>query len=782
MNDASKNKVCFDCAGKPVIRRIVENMQAAGISQFVLVVGHQAQSVMESLVGIDGIAYAFQAEQKGTGHAVQCGLKTLQSMGFEGKAVVSMGDKIVATPVIAELVQRAGEADVVWGVQPVKANPGGGRIIEADGKPFGVVELADIAYQSLAGVPEASWDAHLSSLGLNAKKARKVRTMASEHKPAGSVTLNGRRFSVAELLSARYSNAGLYCFDVGMILEALGKIGSNNAQGEIYLTDALEQFAIHRRRVALFEVSRPEQMLTFSTKPELRKMSRFFLRKASEFLSEIRSGALDEAFQELYGDRATGQRERYAGLVEAFLKKYGDEKVILTRAPGRVNLMGRHIDHRGGNTNVMTIDRDTVMVVSPREDDIVHIANLDGAYTEAEFSISQHLNLAPEQEEWLDYLDAPAVKAALAAERGHWVNYIKSAVLRFQRAMDFPLCGMNLMATGNIPTGAGLSSSSALVVATGEALVGLNCLNLNARQFVDLCGEGEWYVGSRGGAGDHAAMKFGQRGKIVQLYFKPFSIGESYDFSEKYVIVVADSQQQAKKSEGSRDAFNARVAAYEFGFLLLRKIYPQYGWREFRELAEVDPQAEIYRMLKRLPEFVSRAEVLELLPTQHEKLHRIFETHAEPAEGYALRAVVLYGISECLRAKRLGDLLNAGDYCGIGEMMKISQNGDRRNTMRFTDELLDDLAAKGRDVALECGAYNCSTERIDSLCDLLDSLPGVLGSSLVGAGLGGSIIALVEKAKAEDVLRALEEKFYAPLGTSCKADMYVPSAGSSALF
>ena len=102
--------------------------------------------------------------------------------------------------------------------------------------------------------------------------------------------------------------------------------------------------------------------------------------------------------------------------------------------------------------------------------------------------------------------------------------------------------------------------------------------------------------------------------------------------------------------------------------------------------------------------------------------------------------------------------------------------------MRFTDELLDDLAAKGRDVALECGAYNCSTERIDSLCDLLDSLPGVLGSSLVGAGLGGSIIALVEKAKAEDVLRTLEKKFYEPLGASCKADMYVPSAGSSALF
>ena len=48
MNDNSTNKVCFDCAGVPVIRRILDEMRAGGVSLFVIVVGHMAQDVMDN--------------------------------------------------------------------------------------------------------------------------------------------------------------------------------------------------------------------------------------------------------------------------------------------------------------------------------------------------------------------------------------------------------------------------------------------------------------------------------------------------------------------------------------------------------------------------------------------------------------------------------------------------------------------------------------------------------------------------------------------------------------
>ena len=66
MKDNSKSKVCFDCAGIPVIRRIIENMKQAGVSRFVVVIGHQAYSVMDCLDQVDGVVYAYQKEQKGT--------------------------------------------------------------------------------------------------------------------------------------------------------------------------------------------------------------------------------------------------------------------------------------------------------------------------------------------------------------------------------------------------------------------------------------------------------------------------------------------------------------------------------------------------------------------------------------------------------------------------------------------------------------------------------------------------------------------------------------------
>ena len=128
------------------------------------------------------------------------------------------------------------------------------------------------------------------------------------------------------------------------------------------------------------------------------------------------------------------------------------------------------------------------------------------------------------------------------------------------------------------------------------------------------------------------------------------------------------------------------------------------------------------------------------------------------------------------------DALKANDYTFIGEMMKISHNGDRLGDVRVTDELLDRLILENADPALECGAYGCSTEQIDGLCDLLDATNGVLGSEIVGAGLGGCVIALVEKEKAEDVISVINKGYYDKYGYQHKASVYSASNGSSVLF
>ena len=779
MNDDSKSKVCFDCAGEPVIRRIIENMKSAGVTRFVVVIGHQAYSVMDCLDGVDGVVYAYQKEQKGTGHATLCGLKALSAIGHTGPTIVSMGDKIVSPKALKGILERAQSAKAVWGVQPVAANKGGGRVVVRDGKPLGIVEFVDAALMKLADVTPDQYAQTLKDIGLNPKKAEKVLKLAKKENPVATRTLCGQTLTADDVLSTPYANAALYCFDIQAVIEAIGTLRTNNAQGELYITDTLEYFA-KTDDVALYEVADYGDLLTYSTKRELCTVSEYFMRTVSQYQAAITAGEMDAQFSRLYGDDIAQQKQRYLTLLEKFAEKYGDRKVVITRAPGRVNLMGRHIDHRGGGINVMATDCDQVFVAARREDNTVCISNVDAAYPDRSFSIADTLAVG-NTETWLQYLNDENVKQALKENRGDWANYVKASVLRAQLHVDHPLSGMDLMASGNIPVAAGLSSSSALVVAVMEAVEALNCLNLSEKEFVDLCGEGEWFVGSRGGAGDHAAMKCGQQNTIVHIDFKPFKVGKRLPFSDEYAILVANSMLQAKKSEGSRDVFNEKVACYEFALMLLQRAYPQYELKEFRDLAKIRPYSKVYEMLRSLPETITRGGIKALLPAHKQQLETVFATHKEPLV-YELRSVALFGISECARAEKFVQLLEDGDYEAIGHMMKRSHDGDRLGVPATTDELLDELIAQNTPFELQSGAYRCSTVEIDGLCDLLNSTDGVLGSQLAGAGLGGCVVALIRKNAAQKVIDAVNKGYYDHYGYPHCAAVYSASCGSSVIF
>ncbi len=779
MNDDSKNKVCFDCAGTPTIKRIIDNMKEAGVSRFVVVVGHKAESVMACLDGTDGVVYAYQKDQKGTGHAAMCGLNALKTVGYSGPVIVSMGDKIIATEAVSDILARTKDAKSVWGVLPLDANFNGGRVITSNGKPYGIVEFADAALMTLADEKPENYKAALEKTGLNPKKIEKVYKKAIQTKPCGTITLCGKTFSANDALHAKYANAALYCFDLDAATEIIKGLGSNNAQGEVYLTDALEQFAKTDDAV-IYEVKKSEHMLTYSTRPELREISKHFMRYASRIIEDIKGGRMDDEFFTLYGEDSTNQKERYSALLDLFIKEYGDKKVVITRSPGRINLMGRHIDHRGGGINVMATDKDIVFVSAMRDDDNVNILNIDSTYPKRTFSIGKTLG-EKKYDSWLSYLSDERVVAELKENGGCWSNYVKSAVIRAQFENDLTICGMDMVAGGTIPVAAGLSSSSGIVVAVMEAVVSLNSLNITDRDFINLCGEGEWFVGSRGGAGDHAAMKCGKKDSIVHLMFKPFEVGECANFSDKYAVIVANSMIKAKKSEGNKDRFNSKVASYEFAFMLIKRLFPQYCFVEFRDIAKVRPYSEIYEILKAIPETLTRGGIKALLPEYKDSIAQIFSNHADPGI-YNIRGVALFGISECIRSEKCMELLNDGNYKALGEMMKISHNGDRLGNTPITDEMLDALIKDNTDISLVGGDYGCSTEQIDYLCDLLNSTDGVLGSELVGAGLGGCVIALVEKDKADSIISVINEKYYDKYGFEHSAGVYSASHGSKVIF
>ena len=738
MGASARNKVCTPCAGVPVVRRILANLRAGGVTRFVVVTGFRTESVMRALDGERGVLFAYQREQLGTGDATRCGLRVLEDVGHVGPVVVTMGDKIVSPDLVRELLAADGTALAVCGVQRRAEHPNGGHVVMDGDRALGIVEYADV---------------------------RKALAEGRE------ITLGGRSFPASAVADTPWVNTALYRFDAAALAAALAQCGRDNAQGEIYLTDTIELFASGRvsvpgrAAVRVYHVADPGDLLTFSTKEEFRRLNARFLRPAGALLAD---------------------HPAHRAVLEAFIARYGAERpAVLVRAPGRVNLMGRHVEHRGGSVNVLATEAATVFVAAPRADNIVHVANLDSSYAEESFAVDEASDVhAPLHGEaatrvWLDWLARPEVRAALAASRGAWTNYVKGAVFRLQRATDLPLCGMDVMAVGNIPVAAGLSSSSSVVVASMLALAAVNGLDLEPAELVPLCGEAEWFVGSRGGAGDHAAMLCSREGALTRLDFAPFGMGPSMRLPARYAVLVANSLEQAKKSEGSRDRFNACVAAYEFALLLVRRAFPERQLPFFRDLARVRPFAEGYRLLRAIPRTATRDALRALLPESGERLDEIFATHADPGV-YDLRGVALFGLGECARAACAMDVLKAGDCARFGELMKISHASEAPRAV--TDAVLDDLAARNVDYADAVGAYGCSTPRIDSLCALLDRTPGVLGSELAGAGLGGCVLALVEADGAEAVLDVLAREFYAPLGASPAAFVCAPACGASVLW
>lgn len=825
MGAGHTHKVCYELVGVPAIRRLTAALREAGICRFIVVVGHQAEQVMRCLDGEFGITYAFQSEARGTADAARIGLAVAQSFAPDSDLLIANGDKLLHPELVRELLAaKAARPDcsVAFAVQREATNPEGARVAVGDGgRPLGIVETADLALQRLAVEARAGLNPSdepavrqvLQDEGLHPRKSDAVweRLAAGFPLPPARRELAGELLTPDAIRASGLVNAALYLFSPEALAATLGVTDTDNAQGELYLPDVVNQLCAENRAL-MVEAGREDAIRTFSTMAELLEVQALLLAEtpaaapahaglasAGDWLAAL--GRLDLAVS--YGDRPELLAERRRALrclLEAWIRHHGPGRpVVIARAPGRINLMGRHIEHRGGSTNVMSIDRETLVIASPRGDDRVAIRNLDPAFPERDFAILDEIALY-DTENWVSFIESEAIQRLVTDSRGDWVNYVRAGILRLQ--LERPqrlLQGMDMLFSGNIPMAAGLSSSSSIVVATMEAAVAISRLEVSVSDFITLAGEGEWFVGSRGGAGDHAAMKASRAGRVTHMDFFPFRVGPSHPFDERYRILIVDSRIQARKSVGARDLFNQQVAAYEFGLMLVRERFPAYRERleHLRDLNAahlgVSPE-RIYEILLALPESITTAEVYEALPPElHPRLRQIAATHRDPGERQ-LRSVVLYGLAECARADLAIELIAAGDYEALGRMMTLSHDGDRvaRDGVPWqapSDDatllaLIADLRSQdpvrvaAAQIARQPGAYACSTPEIDALVDDCLRQPGVLGAQLSGAGLGGCILVLVERDATDALIRHLGASYYAANGLEPGARVAVPTAGS----
>ena len=533
-------------------------------------------------------------------------------------------------------------------------------------------------------------------------------------------------------------------------------------------------------------------------------------RKASEWLKLLSEPDADvrNRFARIYGEDTDSLEERigwYGDVVRRFCELYGrDREVIIVRAPGRINLIGMHVDHRGGHVNSIA-SREVIMVVEGGEDDRVILHNSDERFEPCSFTIGEELP-AEQIDDWEGWTGKQAQERDRAGTAGHWSNYVKAPLVYLQdRLKGQRLRGMNALVSGNIPQAAGLSSSSALVVCAAEASLCLNGLVFSPNEFVEFCGIAEWYVGTRGGAGDHAAIKFSRQGFLSHVGFFPLEV-ELVPFPKDYRVVICNTGVPAQKAAGARDIFNQRVAAYEIGLLLIKERFPHFAPRlqHLRDLNAANlgvDEATIYEVLLSLPQTITRRELAKALTDQRDRLHQLYGTHADPPGGYLVRQVCLYGVAECQRSKMAVENLKAGDVEGFGELMNLSHEGDRVTRIvsgkrvpriyTLPDDCLRELIADLRsgdpariDAARlyrQPGGYLVSCPEGDELVDIAQGVDGVLGARLVGAGLGGCVAVLVRRDQVEELVCTVKARYYEPRGLASAIEVCTPIEGSGVL-
>ncbi|MGO8801260.1 MAG: galactokinase [Roseiarcus sp.] len=261
-----------------------------------------------------------------------------------------------------------------------------------------------------------------------------------------------------------------------------------------------------------------------------------------------------------------------AALRDRFRQAFAAEP-RLYRAPGRVNLIGEHTDYNDGFVLPAALELSTFVAAAARRDRKLRIHSL-------------HADATVEHD-----LDDPA-----PAPRRDWSDYVRGVAVMLQRA-GHRLVGADLMIDSEVPIGAGLSSSAALEVSTGYALLDLAGVEADRTQLALCCQRAEnEFVGMRCGVMDQFISCHGAAGRALLLDCRSLAFRLT-PIDPSVRLVVCNSMVHHELAGGE---YNLRRAECERGVALLSAALP--GIRALRDVS----MAELTAYAALLPELTLR--------------------------------------------------------------------------------------------------------------------------------------------------------------------------------
>lgn len=378
---------------------------------------------------------------------------------------------------------------------------------------------------------------------------------------------------------------------------------------------------------------------------------------------------------------------------------------VLARAPGRLNVIGEHTDYIGGLSLPAAIDR-SIMVGLHRSAEGITLHSLDAPGT------------------WTTSLDTPLRPHTLPADAPDWVRYMLGSIAVFVAHVAGPeqppsavLQPFTAAVAGDVPTGAGLSSSAALTVAWMNALAGWADHALAPTTIIALARQVEHqWLGVQCGALDQTASQMGRDGHLLMVDFQPEPLSATpvrAALSDTVWLVLHTGVQRGL----AHSEYSARVQAVTDGLARVQARHPQVQhWRDLT---------------------LDHVAALEA---------------TEPLMARRLR----HGVTENARV--------------VSMVHAIQHDGPRT-----VGALLNQSHASLRD------DYAVSCPELDTMCTLANELSEVWGARMVGAGFGGCVLALAQADLTDAMLDQMLEVYHQRTGLRGTAYRMSPGPGAERL-
>ncbi|GAW18160.1 hypothetical protein ANO14919_076340 [Xylariales sp. No.14919] len=474
------------------------------------------------------------------------------------------------------------------------------------------------------------------------------------------------------------------------------------------------------------------------------------------------------ALSDIYTAQALAdQGVRWNALLEKFQAHYGSPAHFVARSPGRVNIIGEHIDYSLYSCLPMAITPDVILAVST---DVA--PSIDGTFKIKIANVDEERFAARE-------LDIPYSEVEIDATKHEWTNYFKSGLrgalglLRNKYGADFRPKSMQVLMDGTVPAGGGLSSSAAVVSTSALAVMVANGeTDVDKKDLTEVAIVSERAVGVNSGGMDQSASVFSVRGSALLVSFTPTLSARPVFFPKtnpELCFMIVQSFVTSNKQVTGPIHYNLRVVECSMAAAYLNaKLCPPgtelpndagplgVSIRGFHDSYFKSSQKPMTEQLEELIEVTKTTLTQEKGYTIEEVASgigisvddlktRFMSSFPVRGEYFKLRQRALHVFTEALRVLQFLSLLE-----------DPAQAPSPDNTIQFNQRLgnlMNETQDSCRDV------YECSCPEIDEICQIAREA-GSYGSRLTGAGWGGCSVHLVPANKVDQIKAALIEKYY----------------------